>query len=308
MEIDKKPPPWKLRKKDFNKQGIYTTQKRRYLLYFQYLRISPSYLMATQCQSEAELSDLLKDPEKAKQVWKTKNDMGNVYKALFRGWWLKRGLNLFGVHAEQPKTQTIARIGPVYSDFSETDVHQAYDNFYSGDYNEQGKPDSIVVSIPLSLKSTTTIKQLKQLIAEAKSQTPVTPPKTIYRLETNKLQERRLLTGLRLVLIRTARPKHELWRIAAMAKISRSHQGIQADANKKDSKNAEGRRILTIMASRLLHDTLVIAENAAMGVFPSTKPTSIDHFDALELQKILKRTHKWENERQKQLLESQKTK
>jgi hypothetical protein len=51
------------------------------------------------------------------------------------------------------------------------------------------------------------------------------------------------------------------------------------------------------MASRLLNDTLVIAENAASGVFPSLKPIDTKLFDAEILGKRLKENVKWEKQR-----------
>jgi hypothetical protein len=61
--------------------------------------------------------------------------------------------------------------------------------------------------------------------------------------------------------------------------------------------------MLTIMASRLLHDTLVVAENAAMGVFPSLAPINTDLFDAAKLKTQLADTMKWEKKRKAELLE-----
>ena len=67
--------------------------------------------------------------------------------------------------------------------------------------------------------------------------------------------------------------------------------------------NLDARRKLTIMASRLLHDTLVIAENAATGVFPYLAPINTDLFDAAKLKTQLANSIKWEKGRKAKLLE-----
>ena len=90
-------------------------------------------------------------------------------------------------------------------------------------------------------------------------------------MKANKMRYRRLLAGVLLVYHRAARPDDELWRIASRAKISPSHV-LDPKAQKKDAKSADARRLLTIMASRLWRDSLIVAENASLGRFPSLQP------------------------------------
>jgi hypothetical protein len=52
--------------------------------------------------------------------------------------------------------------------------------------------------------------------------------------------------------------------------------------------------MLTIMASRLMRDTLIIAENAAQGRFPTMDPTSVKTFDFGVLQKMIYENNQWE--------------
>ena len=58
------------------------------------------------------------------------------------------------------------------------------------------------------------------------------------------------------------------------------------------------------MASRLLHDTVIIAENAATGVFPSLNPIDTQLFDAEKLGKQLKATIAWEKRRKAEIIAS----
>lgn len=77
-KIDKKP-PWKLRAGDFSKSKAHAPQDWRFQMFFEYLRISPSYNLASECKNEAEFIKALGDKEKARKVWKTYQDIGNVY-------------------------------------------------------------------------------------------------------------------------------------------------------------------------------------------------------------------------------------
>jgi hypothetical protein len=98
--------------------------------------------------------------------------------------------------------------------------------------------------------------------------------------------------------MKAAKPNDELWRVATRAGISHAHGKLDPLAQKKDLKSAQSRRMLTIMASRLLHDTLVISENAARGMFPCIKPVASINFDYKKLRGQLSKVHKWENSHQ----------
>ncbi len=286
--------PWQLHPKDFTKKRVYAKQDWRFQMFFEYLRISPSYLLAVETNQKT-LIDRLGNTDRTADIWQTRCDLGNVFETLYKEWWLENGLPLFGIHTSKPKIELINRLSPLTDD---TDLLQCsteqVKDYLTDQYTHQGRPDSVLMSIPLGQKRTATIKQLKKLLSEIEKETPPHIPTATYQVLNNKMQYRRLLAGLRLMYMRAKRPDEELWRIATRAKISHSHGRIDPDAPKKDSKNNQGRRMLTIMASRLLHDTLVIAENAATGVFPSLKPIDIQLFNAEKLGQRLKDTIEWE--------------
>ena len=94
--------------------------------------------------------------------------------------------------------------------------------------------------------------------------------------------------------MQAARPDEALWRVATRAKISINHGRLDPNATKRDAKGADSRRLLTIMASRLMRDTLTIAENAAQGLFPSMDPSSVKSFDFVELQQRIQKNNAWD--------------
>jgi hypothetical protein len=173
-------------------------------------------------------------------------------------------------------------------------------HYISSDHVEQGRRDCLLVSIPLGMTRVTALKQLKAILDAAASMSPPLPPSP-YELVNNKLQKGRLMRGLRLVYMKAARPKEEMWRAAARAKVSTVHRSLNPLAERKDSNEVEARRIVTIMASRLMSDTHAIAENAARGVFPSSAACAGIPFDFELLGKRLAQMRR-EEEKQKQAL------
>jgi hypothetical protein len=296
---------WHLSGTDFTQPRLYARQDWRFLLFFQFLRISPSYALALDCEREQELAERLGSAERARKVWRTRRDMGDVFTVLFKDWWQARGLSLFGIHTAKPRVVGIRRLRPNEdADERRKRVGAAYRRFVEGRYREQGNPDSVLISVPLGMKPALMVRQLKQLLAAVQAEHPPELPVAAYALEENKLREARLLACLRLIYKRSARPDEELWRAAARAKISETHV-VDPLAKKKDAKSAEARRMLTIMASRLSRDALMIAENAAAGKFPSMEVVAhAQPFDFPTLGQRLKAMSAWEKKRKKELAQS----
>jgi len=304
MQPTKKTAPWKLKGQDFSKKKVHAAQDWRFQMLFEFLRISPSYALAHTLKNEVALTEALGDAAWAARVWKTYTDIGNVHEVLYRDWWLRNGLKLFGVHTAKPKSEKITRLSHEASDegLSEQSV-QSITAYLNGNFKQQGAPDSVLVSIPLGQKRMTIMRQLRKLLDEANLE-PIYQPQATYMLENNKMRYRRLLAGLRLVYMRSARPNDALWRIATRAKISTTHNTLDPLAQRKEAKTADARRMLTIMASRLLHDVLVMSENAAQGIFPSLQATSVISFDYEALANRIKQNNQWEKTKKVELLAS----
>jgi hypothetical protein len=269
--------PWELYTVDYFHEKVYAQKRtRRYELFFNYLRISPSYYLAAFVQDEERLAIQLGDAEHAAKVWKTWQDVGDVYSVMFKEWWLSCGINLFGVHTKRPRVEQIAYL-PGSADDA-TLIATAQDQiaeFMPVRYEEQGRPDSVLVSIPLGQTRIKTTKELYELIVELETQHPVKTPTPRYELEKNKIQDRRLEKGYDLAFFKTVAPHTELWRAAAFAKISPKHIKLDPFIRKKNERNAEARRGLTMLASRLYNETMTIAENAATGRFPCLDPVVV---------------------------------
>lgn len=299
--------PWELNTLDYFHEKVYA-QKRtmRYELFFNFLRISPSYLLALESASEAELTIKLGDQERAAQVWKTREDVGDVYRVMFKEWWLTRGINLFGIHTRRPKVEGISYLqGGRSNDSLIASAQRRAADFITTRFDEQGRPDSILVSIPLGQTRIKTSRELYELMNKVEESYPVTHPVPMYQLEKNRIQDRRLRLGIDLVFFRSAFPNWELWRVGARARISKKHKDLDPLTQKKGVHNEEARRGLTLIASRMYKESITIAENAAIGKFPCLESIKAAEVDIKKMGRILSDVNSWEKDERRRMQEEQ---
>ena len=302
--------PWQLTPADFQQPEVYAKHDWRYQMFFEYLRLSPSYAVALSCESLEALERELGDVERAALVWKTKEDMGDVYSTIFKLWWNERGLDAFGVHAQRPTVVTLAHLPPRARNKSiQQRAGESLEKFLSDRFERQGRPDSILFSIPLGQKTSITVRQLKKALTRIRGKyDPIDPPAK-YKFVKNKMRMDRAKAGYHLVNYRAAKPDEELWRAATRARISKDHGHLDPNGSKKRAEDGHARRMLTIMASRLYRETLILAENAAIGKFPCLDPIDILKFDLRELGVRMRKTFATEKAiaaRMKQEAETQK--
>lgn len=285
---------WELGDWEFSNSRYYAAITRRYELFFEYLRISPSYAAALASNSEEELARRLGNADRASKVWRTREDAGDVFSLKFKEWWLSVGHKMFAVFA-QP--MTVEPISPLWRggqndellDFSTKNLKLHIENAFE----QQGRPDSVLVSIPLGRTRLETRKEIDEILDWAESKFPPDLPTPKYILEKNRIQDKRLELGLRLVTNRAVYHKEEFWRAAARTQISSSHK-VDPFAPKKSEDVLDGRRAITIMGLKLYNETLWIAENAAMGVFPSLSQVAVHPFELQELGEKLQRAREIE--------------
>lgn len=228
-------------------------------------------------------------------IWRTKQDMGDVHATIFKIWWTERGLDAFGIHSQRPTVSPLLQLTPARTNEQiEKKAAEILTKYLGGSFERQGRPDSILVSIPLIQETSVTVRQLKKALSDIKNKVTLTIPETRYRLVQNKMRMDRIKAGLRLVLFRAAKPKDELWRTATRAKISKEYGGLDPNGPKKSPDDSDARRMLTIMASRLYHDTMVLSENAAIGKFPSLDPIEVLECDLKEKGIMMRETFKRE--------------
>ncbi len=296
--------PWKLRASDFAKSGWHTRPTVGYELMFAFLRVSPSYELARKEQEEGlteeERGALPRDFE---QVRKTYALLGNVQHMLFRAWWLKRGLRAFGNPHSKPRVHEIAALEHS-ADASVEHLRQPLEEYLGETRRDEGLGAALVVSIPLGRRKGEILTQLSRLLDRYTQVETATAKAPTLRLMGQRLRAKSLFTGLRLLWFRAAKPKWELWRLGAKARLSETYSKVldpTAGRRVKDVIEQTDRDMMTKITYRALVKFEAIAENAARGRFPCDVPVDKSPFDYPLIAKRIQRNNAWEKKEKERL-------
>ena len=230
----------------YAKHGYTIKDSWKYELVVDYLKASQSYAAISKLLKRGyDYQDLTPD---GKLIAKVVEDFGAIYKLQEQDWWEQIGMHLYGVRAPAAKVTVEGTLS-----HSVSKVAARFDSH-----------DALVISLPLSLTIAETIKQVKALTEryEFAAQLPSyqTP---IYRLFPSKLTRRTLQLGLDALRFYQHKNPIPLWEIGYRLKL------VPLGKKMPDS---EDKKLLSIAASRLIRTAALVAENAARGRFPCSKP------------------------------------
>jgi hypothetical protein len=288
--------PWVLRGTDFSREGWHTQPTAGYQLMFEFLRISPSYELARKARHQgltAEEKSLL--PKDFELVLKTYDLLGDVNCVLFRSWWLKRGLKAFGNPYSKPKIHGVSLI-QANEDLSLSQLENDIRTNLLDQRRDEGLSASLLISVPLTLKTTDVLRQLKKLLTTRRTDIQQSRQQPKITLSGKRLHVNAIFKGLRLLWIRATKPKWELWRLGTYAKFSDSYSNIlDPNGPKKiiSPIDVDDRRAITKITFRALVKFQFMAENAARGKFPSSDPVEISEFEYPLIAKRLAAHAKW---------------
>ena len=148
------------------------------------------------------------------------------------------------------------------------------------------------------------MRQLSRLLDEH-SLINIDPAKNpTLQLEGKRLRAKSLFTGLRLLWFRAAKPKWELWRLGAQARLSKTYSPVldpKAGRRVKDVIEQTDRDMMTKIAYRALNKFEEIAENAARGKFPCNDSVGKIPFEYSMLAKRIQRKNVWEKKEKERL-------
>ncbi len=257
-----------------------STQKKResgayHILRHQFLRLSPSYFLAHQVRTGERSYDVTtaasfpKDFERVLQVYDV---FGDVFH-LNRDQWVERIRGeLPALRRTVPKTRVIAQYDR-REEKPKAKLAAQINEYLAGQWTQEGKPQFVLVSIPIELSINTAIEQLRVEMKQVRAQLQV--PKTFihtFPLASPRLQERTLMTYLRMLYFHAAVPRAKLWQVGAQARLLLSAGRKVGLRVKATATNRDERNKLTVLASRAHARSNLVAENAARGLFPSIAP------------------------------------
>ena len=288
--------PWTLRGGDFSQSGWHTEPTAAYQLMFEFLVLSPSYELARKARADKLTKEELENlPSDFDQVLATYDLLGNVNCILFRQWWLKRGLHVFGNPYNKPKIHEIALI----ENGEPTEVEKISQKLKSS-YREarqaEGLSAALILSIPLGLKRSEILKNFRNLLDEHKSKDVGAAEQPKIKLMGKRLHINAMVKGIRLLWFKAAKPDWDNWRLGSKARLSSSYSGVlnpSAARSTHDAIEKDDRIIMGKITHRALKRFELIAENAARGKFPCDAPVKCAAFNYEALARRLQMNSKW---------------
>jgi hypothetical protein len=253
-----------------------------YLLWFEFLKISPSYELARRLRAGSwSPADEARKPADFDRVLDVYDDLGDIRALNFQDWWQQTAVNFFGYRSLKP---SVARLGTLRHNANEQ-AQQQFRNMqkYLDDlWNRQGEPTSVVLSVPLGLTKAQVTRQVLQWIAkypEADRLTNTMLPK--YRLDGQKLDSKSLFRYVMCVWVRAQFPKMPLWRVGVYANLSSTYSNrLRAVVKQETNDQPDDCAALKVLTSRAVSRAILIAENAARGCFPSYR--KLDHATSVD--------------------------
>jgi hypothetical protein len=294
--------PWKLQASDYSQPRWYVRPTVAYELLFEFLRLSPSYELARK-EAEDGLPKGEQLPPDFNEVRRTYALLGNVQTALFRDWWLQRGLRAFGNPSMKPRVHSICLLAGG-QDVRIGDVTPPMEQYVSETRRDEGLGPALLIALPLNARRAEVLKQVTRLLDEhAKQRTSTDRP--VLTLQGQRLRAKVLFNGIRLLWFKAAKPRWELWRLGAKARLSPTYSKVLDPAAPRRVTDVQ-QMIDREMMSKITHRALVkfqaIAENAARGKFPSDEPVAQVPFDFPKLARIIQCKNTWEATEKARLL------
>jgi hypothetical protein len=290
---------WGITTSDIAKEGWHVDEHYAHMFLFNYLRFSPSYLLARKANttglSIAEKKGLPKDFD---QVLKTYDLLGDVHDTVFRYWWQRNGHDVFGVPYEKPSAQIISVVEGKNKNLKS--FQDELMKFLDQERQRKVEGSSLIVSIPIDHNPIQTLKLVKQYLQEYERLRQPNPEaiKPKLTLLGQRFNSNALMKGFGLLMFKAAFPEMEHWRLGVSAKLSDSYSPALDERAKRQTKDAieAGDRILMgKITYRALDKYQKIAENAARGKFPCSDLVNMASFDWPVLNARYQKTVKWED-------------
>ncbi|MBO9422370.1 hypothetical protein J7481_22860 [Labrenzia sp. R4_2] len=239
----------------------------RYVLWFEYLAISPSYELARRHFAGEDLNpDLL--PADFETVLSVYEDLGDVQQHLFRQWWREVGLSNFGFGCEKPK---VWMTGFTYEGFDPDSLADEVGYFFNEEWLDYGQQETIILAIPMGLPMSEIAKQVDEYIKRfSKQNRTLKIPEPKYKLTEGKFRADALRRYYRLVQYQARHPLEPHWKVGLLAPIrDLQNDKAQNQHNSSERPDADRRKNLASGTWRSIEQARMIAENAARGSFPN---------------------------------------
>ena len=281
--------PWEQPEAEFKLDNFHYEYSKPYRLWFEYLRLSPTYWLAhKQCTGyKGGLNDNEKKnlPKDFDEVITTYEHFGNVYQPIFRTWWINTGIRLFGAPSKPLAVEPLIKTWQSTPQ-TEQKCIESVKQYLRGQNDIEGGHGFLMLAIPLTGKRSDLIKQVSQLILDEDIK-PIQRTSShdnqqnalIYRLYGERFRYEAAKIGLRLLWIRAKERELDAWQIGALAEISRIHRFNDIYSQPQNNFEKRNRIILGTLTKRKLRSSIWVMENAARGRFSCNDEIDIPDID-----------------------------
>lgn len=284
-------------------------------LWFEFLTVSPSYELARR-EREGQLTDQEREslPKDFDIVRSTFNNLGDVQKIFFRDWMETRGKQHFNIK----RANADAKILGILKTGNSDDIIESVKSYINTDWPREGLRDTLILAIPSGSPLHPSMHEVRGFLEDCLAADRINPEvKPTYEHISKRFHDRTLTRYLYVLYFWIILKKTSLWRIGEQTLILRNNNDPvcprhgnygEEEAKRKApicpvhgrpiANNAERRKLLTVSTRRALDRALMIAENAARGVFPShnSTPHAIQ-FDKTKLREMMIERRNWQIEK-----------
>lgn len=291
--------PWDVRDSDFTARSTFARKSEAYRLFFEYLKMSPSYELARLIDDgRVRAQDVGHLPADFASVQKTFDLLGDVRLRVFRDWWLSRGLKAFGFPFSKPKIHPFGawedgEIG------NSAELVPLLDNYLQEKRVEEGQGPALLLVIPLDSKKAEMLRDVADVFDRLSAIHTRKDKVPQIRLQGKRLRVENLAQGLRLLKCRAENPDIELWRLGAIVGLSDTYSpdlDPKAPRKIRDKVEQGDRELMAKITYRALRKYEWTAENAARGLFPLDARVNALPFDYPKIYKQIQMAERWEED------------
>lgn len=286
-------------------------------LWFEFLAVSPSYELARR-EHEGQLTDQESEslPKDFDLVRSTFNNLGDVQKILFHDWMKTKGKQNFNIKRANAEAHNIGILRTGNSD----DILESVRSYINTDWPRDGLRDTLILAIPSGAPLHPSMYRVRGFLEDCLAADRINPEvKPTYKHIRKRFHDMNITRYLYVLYFWTTLEKTSLWRIGEQTLILRNNNNPicpktgsygEEEAKRKApicpvhgrpiANNAERRKLLTVSTRRALDRALMIAENAARGIFPSHNRTPYAiQFDKAKLREMMIERRNWQIEKKR---------
>ena len=287
--------PWEFDGFEYEKGAFDYDISKPYRLWYEYLRLSPTYLLAHIHKTsykggltEAQKSTL---PDDFDEVLKTYDAFGDIYKYPFREWWAQNSKRLFGIRSSKLHAQALAYIPEGRAPNKEACIDAIKQNFEFRKYYSNTTAGYMLLEVPLADSRSEIIKYVNETIKDEYIQFNKDSINPLYKLHGERFHYDALETGLHLLCLRMQEPKTSLWKLGVTAGVSESYAHLDITVKRLKANMVEPTQVLENLSSRALKGATLVMENAARGKFPCKDNVVIPELNYRYMWQIMRRRH-----------------